>query len=75
MKPDGRFAKKLILFRKDRGMTQVQLAKATGLRQDWISHFECGRRIPTISNLVKICRALDVSADCLIGTFGRTRIS
>jgi transcriptional regulator with XRE-family HTH domain len=28
------------------GLTQAGLAKQCGLSQDWISHIECGRRLP-----------------------------
>lgn len=28
------------------GWTQKDLARKTGLTQDWISHFESGRRMP-----------------------------
>lgn len=34
--------------------TQAQLAEATGLTQDWISHFECGRRMPDGYSMVRL---------------------
>lgn len=50
-------------------MTQAQLAKKTGLRQDWISHFECGRRLPNAENLLKLAVELGCSTDYLLGRF------
>ncbi len=40
------FPKQLLDARKDRGFTQSDLANRTGLTQDWLSHFENGRRLP-----------------------------
>lgn len=49
------------------GWTQHQLAELSGLQESWISHFEVGRRRPSVGNLLKLCDALDVSADFLLG--------
>jgi transcriptional regulator with XRE-family HTH domain len=32
-----------------------------------VSHFECGTRVPTLRNLVKLAEALDTSIDYLAG--------
>lgn len=48
-------------------MTQQDLAESSGLTQHWISHFECGRRLPSVDVLVRLSDALDVSVDCLLG--------
>jgi transcriptional regulator with XRE-family HTH domain len=40
------FPKQLKEKREFRYLTQEQVAKKTGLSQDWISHFERGRRLP-----------------------------
>jgi transcriptional regulator with XRE-family HTH domain len=42
----ARFKKWLPERRKSKGVTQAVLAAQTGLTQDWISHFENGRRLP-----------------------------
>ena len=49
------------------GVTQAELAKLAGLQESWISHFEVGRRKPSVGNLLKLSDALDVSADYLLG--------
>lgn len=54
------FIIKLISVRKDKGMTQKELAKKTGLTQQVISTIEqCGRR-PTLTNLIRYLIGLDL---------------
>jgi transcriptional regulator with XRE-family HTH domain len=53
--------------RVDRGFSQRALAKASGIFQGHISHFERGRRQPLIHNLVRLAAALEVSTDYLLG--------
>lgn len=47
--------------------TQLDLAKATGLQPAAISHFECGQRLPSLRNIVRLANALRVSLDWLTG--------
>ena len=53
--------------RERQGLTQTDLAIATNLQASAISHFECGRRTPSVGNLIKIAYALRVSIDRLCG--------
>ena len=48
-------------IREERGLSQVQLAEATGFIQAWISHVERGRRNPSWSNVVRLSGGLGVS--------------
>jgi transcriptional regulator with XRE-family HTH domain len=48
-------------IREERGLSQVQLAAATGFIQAWISHVERGRRNPSWSNVVRLAEGLGVS--------------
>jgi transcriptional regulator with XRE-family HTH domain len=48
-------------------MTQEALAEAAGLHPTYISNLERGYRVATIVTLVRLARALEVSADRLIG--------
>lgn len=48
-------------LRDERGISQVQLAEATGFMQSWISNVEHGRRNPSWSNVVRLAEGLDVS--------------
>lgn len=60
--------------RKKRNLSQTDLAKMTGLKPSAISHFECGRRTPTLMNVFKIANALRISLDELFN-WGYTRES
>ncbi len=48
-------------------MTQLELARKTGLKPSAISHFEVGARRPSVANLLRLCVALKCSSDYLIG--------
>jgi len=61
------FAQRLRARRVALGVPQSDIAKTTGFKQCALSHFETGRREPNITNLRRLCVALDCSADYLIG--------
>jgi transcriptional regulator with XRE-family HTH domain len=48
-------------IRTERGLSQVQVAEATGFIQAWVSHVEHGRRNPSWSNVVRLAGGLGVS--------------
>jgi transcriptional regulator with XRE-family HTH domain len=54
----GRNAARL---RKERGLTQEQLAERSGLSQQYLSGLEQGRRNPTIVTIHELAVALGVS--------------
>lgn len=45
------------------GFTQQTLADKIGIKQQQLSEWECDKVEPTVSNIVAIARALDVSYD------------
>lgn len=53
--------------RKELGLTQEQLAREVGLSEPYISQLEIGFRSPSVSTLIKLSGALDVSAGYLVG--------
>jgi transcriptional regulator with XRE-family HTH domain len=53
--------------REERGMTQMQLAAATGFTQSWISHVEHGRRNVSWSNIGRLAEGLGVRVSELAG--------
>ena len=57
--------KKELISKK--GISQKQLAKISGLTESTISHYVRGERIPRGVNLIKIAKALDTTADYLLG--------
>ena len=61
------FAAALVRLRKDRGFTQVELAEMTRSVQALISDYARGRARPNADMIVRLSRALDVSADELLG--------
>lgn len=66
-KEDSSFGPRLAAIRKARGLTQVQLAEATGTTQRSISYYENDDGAPPASIVMVLARALQVSADELLG--------
>ena len=52
--------------RETRGISQVELAEATGFRQSWISSVEHGRRNPSWNNVVRLADGLGVRPSALV---------
>ena len=67
------FAKRLTSARKYKLLTQFQLAAKAELPPTSISHFESlsNKRMPCVSSLVKLAKALEVSTDYLLGLKGK----
>jgi transcriptional regulator with XRE-family HTH domain len=51
--------------REAKQWTQLILSHASGINVMAVSHFECGRRLPSLPNAVRLCEALDCSLDWL----------
>lgn len=60
---DQEVIQKLIMIRKEKGLTQTELAEMCGLKQAMIARLESGKSIPTITTLIKIAAALDYTLD------------
>ena len=60
----GKLIKK---FRKERGMTQLQLAEKVGIAESSIRQYELGMRNPKTERLKEIAEALRVPFACLLG--------
>lgn len=54
-------------IRKDKGITQVELAKRLGSIQAVVSSYECGKTHPNHEMLARVAQALGVSTDYLLG--------
>ena len=61
---------KLRMIRKAKGMTQVELAKATNINRVTIAKYESGKVGPTLVNAEKLAQALGVPIEELIGKAG-----
>ena len=58
--------KKIRQYRKDRGMTQEELAEKTNLSTNHLGALERAEKNLTLANLINIANALDVTADMLL---------
>lgn len=61
------FGKRVRIRRLVLGLTQEQLAEKIGVCAAYIGHIERGSRKLSVETLYALCRALDVSADWLMG--------
>ena len=66
--PGGRVAEGLRRIRRERGLTQTQIARLAGVTPAAISQVESGRRSLSLDSIVPLCEGLDVSVDELLGT-------
>lgn len=55
------------LYRKEKGFTQNELAELIGVSSQAVSKWETDAGMPDISQIVPLARALEVSADKLLG--------
>ena len=62
-----KFIKRLKELRKEKGITQVQLAKATGLTSSAISSWENNTRVPNALAIIALAKFFEVTADYLLG--------
>ncbi len=54
-------------LRRERDLTQEELAEALGVTPKAISAWECDRSAPDLSMIPLLCRIFDVTADALLG--------
>ncbi len=52
--------------RKERRLTQEQLAEAVGVSLQTVSNIECGKKGSRPENIAKICVVLDTTADYIL---------
>ncbi len=64
---EGIFSIRLKEARELRGLNQTELAKISSLQPAAIGHFESNRRKPSFANIRTLSKALNVSADYLLG--------
>ena len=61
------FASVLHRYRKERGITQNELARQLMVTPQSVSRWECGDAVPDIAHLCELSRILNVSLDVLLG--------
>jgi XRE family transcriptional regulator, regulator of sulfur utilization len=62
----GYLAKNISSLRETKGLTQSQLAKAARLPRSTLTHMESGAANPSLSNLLAVAAALQVSVEELL---------
>lgn len=60
-------SKQIKTRRENMDITKVELAKRTGLSDDQIAHYEAGRRSIPVECLRRLCIAMNLSLDNLVG--------
>ncbi len=63
----SKFNERLKELRIEKGLTQIELSKATGLSQSAIALWECGQRLPNVEVIITIATYFGVTSDYLIG--------
>ena len=62
--------------RKNKGMSQIELAKELGVIQSTVCRVEKAQLSPTLYHWMKMCKILDIPEDAIsVGYFDRARIS
>lgn len=61
------FGVRLRELRKERGLTQAELAKLLSIGESTISFYESGKRQPDYETLIRLADFFNVSVDYLIG--------
>lgn len=56
-------------IRKERGLTQEQLADRANITSNTVSRIERGLLIPALPTLIDICNALETSADSILAAY------
>ena len=56
-------------IRKEKGMTQEQLAEITDVASNSISRIERGLLMPALPTLIDICNALGIGADAILSAY------
>lgn len=67
MKKLTNFPQKLKELRKEKKLTQTELASKLNISQKSYSNWESGKVEPTLDNIIKLANILDVTVDYLLG--------
>jgi transcriptional regulator with XRE-family HTH domain len=65
-KHNWKLARTIQKIRKERHITQEELAERLNVSQSWLARIETGREIPNLKRLQQIARALGVKVKDLI---------
>ena len=66
--------KRIAKLRRERGLTQERVAELADISNNFISHIETSRSIPSLETVLKLCDVLQVTPDALLlGTGSQSR--
>lgn len=57
--------KRLKQVREEAKLSQLELSYKSGVSQNMITYIETGKRTPTLTTLLKLCKALDINPSVL----------
>lgn len=63
----NKFKDRLNEVLKENGISQVTLARKIAMSQGVVNNYCTGKREPTLDVLIRICEALEISSDYLLG--------
>ena len=61
------FGERLRQIRKEKGLTQAEVAKLLSIGESTVSFYESGKRQPDYETLIRLSEAFKVSTDFLLG--------
>lgn len=61
-----RFEEKIVELRKQKGLSQEELAEQLGVSRQAVSRWELGQTLPDVPNLLQLCELFGVNADYLV---------
>ena len=61
------FGMKVRHYRKKKNLTQEALAEMVDMSASFLGHIERGSRVASLETMMKLCRALDVTPNELLG--------
>ena len=64
--------KRIKKIRHDKGFSQVKLAEKLNVTPGTIWHWEIGRSLPQLYNIIVLAKLLDVSIDYIVGVENNT---
>jgi transcriptional regulator with XRE-family HTH domain len=73
VEPKAQLGMNLRRFREAAGLTQMELGNRSGMDMAEISRLELGKRDPRLSTIVRVAKALDLTAAELVRDVGPSR--
>lgn len=69
------FGQRIAALRRERGLTQVQLAEVMGVAQQTLAHYEAGRLRLLAGALPNLADQLGVTVEMLVGTASQRKVA